>query len=418
MSDSPSDQQYVRVVCPVCGTRIVELASSQPQTVKCPDCFTKVPVPPSRKLPSQTTRVARPEVGTYRIQQANDSNSSPAADARRQARRERAMVLVICPICATRIDTLARKEPRMVKCPDCHEPVRIPSQQEVDEKRRKTPRGRSVSTVEALPVPAPSARPRPAPSFVADAMSTIRREEESPPPKWTFFSRVFSVPWHEEVLSRWVYLSIGLLVMNGLMAFLIEQGLQMAGSQFGMVTAFFVLPLIWIGTWTISYAVACSRAILEDTASGSDRISNWHESNWREWVLVLAAAAFLASVAIIIGYFAGKLVVWAGGPFLPTVIGTAWIVFPYIVLSALETNSLLTPFSVPILRSLWKHGWAGILFILLSTAITLGPVAVMVFADSMSLMFRAAVASPLIAAAVFINARLLGRLGWLITRDE
>jgi len=395
----------------------VELARDQPHTATCPDCFTEVTVPAANEPLPSATRIPQPEVGTYRIERGNGSTAhrSSKAEAQRRARREQAMVLIVCPLCATRIDTLAKKEPRIVKCPDCHEPVRIPSQAEVDEKRRKAPRYRSPASVEAFSVPAPSEREPAAPTFLADALTTIRREEVSPPPRWTFFSRMFSVPWHAEVLSRWGYLSIGLLVMNGLIAFLIEQGLQTAGTKFGMVMAFFVLPLIWIGIWTVSYAAACSRAILEDTAGGSDRINNWHEPNWREWVLVLAAVVFLASVAIIFGYFTAQLVAWAGGPFLPTLIGTAWIVFPFVVLSSLEADSLLTPFSGPITRSLLHHGWSWMLFTLLSTATALVPAAVLLFPDGYSLMLRATLASPLMAAAVFMYARLLGRLGWLIS---
>lgn len=422
MSHSTSgDQAFITVACPVCGTRLDERVSEQARAATCPDCHTQVPIPAAADIPPPPKPKPLPEVGIYGIEQAagDASMKSRRAAAERHARRERALVLVVCPICAARIDTLAKREARRVKCPDCHEPVRIPSQSEVDQKRKRQPKKRPPPEIEPLPVSKSEPPSTFVPTFFAEARAAIRREEVSPPPKWTYFSRVYSIPWHAEVFSRWVYLSVGLTVMGLLIAFLISMGAEMAGSQFGMVIAFFVLPLIWICTWTLSYAAACSRAILEDTAAGSNRISSWHEQNWREWVLVLTYVGFLWGLAIILGHVTARLVEQFGGPFLPTLVGVTWFAFPIILLSSLEADSVFVPLSVPIARSLWRHlrGWA--MFYLLSTLTVLAPdVVLLLAADALPHSLLALLLGPVTAAAIFIYARLLGRLGWLISRSD
>jgi DNA-directed RNA polymerase subunit RPC12/RpoP len=417
---SPGEPQYITVTCPVCGTRLDEIVRDRPRTVRCPDCHTGVAVPARAQIPVPTPPKPLPDVGTYRMQ-IDAASLSPVAKsdaARRQARRERAMVLVKCPLCAARIDTLAGKQPRAVKCPDCHEPVRVPPLVEVTAKQKGS-RTLPTPQVEALHVPAPDARPVAVPTFAADAQAHIRREVDSPPPRRVFLSGVFSLPWHAEVFPRWLYLSFGLIVMNLLIAFLTTGGAETAGSRFGMVIAFFVLPLFWVGTWTLSYAAACCRAILEDTAAGNRQIVSWHEQNWREWVLVLAWFGYLAGITFVLAHFLGRLVELAGGAYLPALLGISWTAFPLILLSSLEADSLLVPLSVPVVHSLWRRAGGWLAFYVVSTvAVGLPLLLLLMLAATGSQFVAALIGAPVIAAALFIEARLLGRLGWLISQPD
>jgi hypothetical protein len=415
---SRGEQQYLTVVCPVCGTRLDEVVRDQPRTVRCPDCHTGVPVPARAQIPVPAVPRPLPEVGTYRIQSevAADPAAKSAA-AERQARRDRAMVLVICPLCSARIDTLAGKQSRAVKCPDCFELVRVPSFQEVAAKRKSQPPVVATS-VEPLPVPTPDARSGEVPTFFADARAHIRRDADAPPPRRVFLSGVFGLPWQVEVFPRWAFLSFGLVVMNLLIAFLVTGGLQTAGSQFGMVIAFFVLPLFWVGTWTLSYAAACCRAILEDTAAGNRRIVSWHEQNWREWVLVLVWVGYLAGVTFVVAHLVARVLELAGVPYLPPLLTIGWVAFPFVLLSSLEADSLLVPLSVPVLRSLWRHPGGWLVFSLVSTIVVTGPLLLLTLLLRDAPYLLALVGSPLLAASLFVYARLLGRLGWLISQPD
>ena len=412
----PGDPQYITVVCPVCGTRLDEVVRDQPRSTRCPDCHTQVPVPAATQIPQPPRPKRLPDVGTYRFQTDADSLSAAAGSA--AARRERAMVLVICPLCSARIDTLAGKQSRAVKCPDCYELVRIPSLKEVAARRK--PKVKPVAaSVESLPVPAPAPRSAQLPTFFADAGARIRREEAALPPRRVFLSGVFGLPWREEVLPRWLYLTFGLIVMNSLVAFLTTVGIQTAGSRFGMVIAFFVLPLFWVATWTLSYAAACCRAILEDTAAGSDRVVSWHEQNWREWVLVLAGLGCLVGITFVLGHLTARLVELAGAPYLPVMLAVGWAAFPIVLLSSLEADSLLLPVSAPVMCSLWRRPGGWLTYYMVSTLIVGGPLLLVVMLAAVGFPVAAAlIGAPVIAASVFYYARVIGRLGWLISRPE
>src|SRR5690606_14427224 len=271
----------------------------------------------------------------------------------------------------------------------------------------------------ALPVPPPEPRSAHLPTFFADAQARIHREEVGPPPRRVFLSGVFGFPWRAEVLPRWLYLTFGLCVMNSLIAFLFTMGVETAGSRFGMVTAFFVLPLFWVGTWTLSYAAACCRAILEDTAAGSDRIASWHEQNWREWVLVLAWLGYLAGVTFVLAHLSARLAALVGAPSLPVLLAVGWVAFPIVLLSSLEANSMLLPLSGPVLHSLWRRPGGWLAYYVVSTLVAGVPLLLLALLAAASSTFAAAlIGAPVIAAALFLFARLLGRLGWLISQPQ
>ena len=407
------DRRFITVACPVCGTRLDERVEEQPQVSVCPDCHTNVPIPAAADISDPPAPKPMPDVGTYAIAHQTSADRPVSADTAR--RRRRSLVLVVCPICAARIDTLAKRAARQEKCPDCHEPVRIPSLAEVAAKRKRQPKKRPPPEVQPLPVTPPKPRSGSVPTFFAEARAAIRQEEVSPPPKYPFFSRVYTVPWHGEVFSRWLFLTFGLTVMGLVIGFLLSMGAETAGSQFGMVIAFFVLPLIWISCWTLSYAAACSRAILEDTAAGSDRITSWHEQNWREWVLVLTYVSFLAALALILGHLTALLAQYAGAPYWPTLAAVAWITFPIILLSSLEADSVFVPLTPPIARSLWQHGRAWLTFYVLSTLTVLGPnLAVLLLSPILPPWLGPLLLAPVTAASVFVYSRLVGRLGLVI----
>ncbi len=420
MADSsPGDLRFTTVVCKACGTRLDERVGRTPREVTCPDCFTKCRVPALSELKDAAPSAPKfADAGTYELQLPPTDGARAAGKSPRErvdVTQPGATVLVKCPICATRIDEIPHNLPRMVRCPDCHEPVRIPSKEEVEARREREQRQRTYKPrpVEALPVPQASAHPELQTRFI-EAQAHIRREKDVVPPCWTFFSRVFSFPWHKEMWGRWLGLSIGLSAMAVLGALIALLTAEASGPIYVFI-AFIGLPLIWISLWTISYACACSLVVIEDTANGNDEIVGWGEQNWREWLLKMAYFGSQWFLAVVVGDLAAHALSRVGVPFLPALTVVTWIAFPIFILSTLEGNSVFTPLTWPIVRSLVTQWWGWGLYYLLTTGVVMGfEAALWSLQKWCPELVVAAIFGPVSAALIFIWARLLGRLGWLI----
>jgi hypothetical protein len=238
------------------------------------------------------------------------------------------------------------------------------------------------------------------------------RYKPEPPPRWTFFSGVFTYPWRPQSMLPWVVLSIGnaLCEWSGL---LVLAGLA-SGSQPGALTAgLFGIGWIWLVILTGSYAAACVFAVMETTAYNYDAPYDWPEPDWRErfvhllwmgWCFCLAAALIVPPSAFLADSLQGRA--------LLSLIGIG-LLFPVFVLSTLETNSL-SPVSGPVWRSLVSELAAWITFYVLSGLLLAGCGVASAVLFRRLQMPSPLVLGPLWAATILIYARLLGRLAWRI----
>jgi hypothetical protein len=242
------------------------------------------------------------------------------------------------------------------------------------------------------------------------------RYKPEPPPRWTFFSSVFTYPWRPQSMLPWVVLSIG-IAFCGVTGLLILAGL-FSGSQGGTLMAGFLgLAWIWLAILTGSYAAACVFAVTETTAYNFDAPYDWPEPDWRErffhflwlgWCFGLAVALVVTPASLVTESLQYRVLISA--------VGTA-VLFPIFVLSTLETNSLF-PLSGPVWRSLAREAAAWITFYMLSGAVVSGCGMASVELYKRLEMLSVIVLAPLWAACVLIYARLLGRLAWRIMRPE
>jgi hypothetical protein len=238
------------------------------------------------------------------------------------------------------------------------------------------------------------------------------RYKPEPPPRWTFFSGVFTYPWRSQSILPWVVLSIGIALCewSGL---LVLSGLA-SGSQPGALAAgAFGIGWIWLVILTGSYAAACVFAVMETTAYNFDAPYDWPEPDWRErfvhllwmgWCFGLAAALFVPPSAFLSDTVQGRALICAIG------IG---VMFPVFVLSTMETNSL-SPFSSPIWRSLGSQLIPWTTFYLLSGLLLAGCTAASGELFRRLQWLSPLVLGPLWAATILVYARLLGRLAWRI----
>jgi hypothetical protein len=228
-----------------------------------------------------------------------------------------------------------------------------------------------------------------------------------PPPKIAFLSGIYEFPFHFRTLGVWALISFGLtLSALGLMLciWLVDIGLTIAARCFA-------LPEAWIALLSFGYASICLLEVIQVTSEGYDVILDWPAVDWREWVWSLR---YTAGMVVPAGLIAAG-VQWCASPltnsWLPGVV-TALVLYPLLLLAALETGTPLSVMSGPVFRSLATLWWgwlavylqAGVLigawWWLTSTQFPNAPVVTVL------------VAGPALAAILLICARLLGRLVW------
>ena len=410
----PPGIQFVSVVCPVCHARLDERVAAAPRTINCPDCFTELRVPAAAEVKAaQPRKKPQPEIGTYGLQSTVEAPEQATA---RQRKRDAEVVLVVCKVCGARLHPRPKPEPRAVQCPDCHEPVRIPSLAEVAERKRREQVPAPLQQVQALPVPAPDPRPEVSTEYW-EATAVINREEEPDPPRWTFFSGVFTFPWHAEVWWRWVLMSIGLSLLS-LIVGLVAMILLGVSDYSIIIVAFFLLPAIWIMIWSTSYSASCWLAVVVDTAAGNHRIHNWQEEGWRDWVLTALYVGYVASLSLVAGYGTGLLAELAGEDFWLGMLPVAWLAFPIFALSSLEAGTWWVPLTKPIVQSLAKHAGGWLLYLVLSTVVVGSGALVGLLVLNQLPVAGLLLLGPMWSTMVLIHARLLGRLGALISVAE
>ena len=174
------------------------------------------------------------------------------------------------------------------------------------------------------------------------------------------------------------------------------------------------LPTVLITVITGGYITACLLAVIEDTASGCDRVQEWPESDWRDWIWTIRFPLVAGFGALL----AGALLQLLSGEWNLAADLAALIVFPVLLLSMLETGSAFLPISGPILKTCVRWWWAWLLFYAETGLIVLvwGWVARFAVAHLPSMALW--IVAPLTVAVVLIYARLLGRLAWYTAWEE
>jgi hypothetical protein len=230
------------------------------------------------------------------------------------------------------------------------------------------------------------------------------------PPRWTFFSGVFSFPWRSGTIARWGMLSMG-LVAAGVLA---TAGLSLMGQDLiGVFTmAFFGMAVLWLSIWSFSFAAHCMVAIVEDTSAGADEILSWPESDWREWFWRLLHLGYLVALATAIGFGLSRLAaIWLPQP------GWVWglaiaLLFPILLLSSIDAHSPFVPLSRRVRRSMRRCWWGWLMMYALSGLMWVAVAGLFWALSEVHSYLVPIIGGPCVAAALLIYARLLGRLAW------
>jgi len=228
------------------------------------------------------------------------------------------------------------------------------------------------------------------------------------PPKWTFFSGVFDFPWRGPNLSRWTMMAVGLCVSVGLS----YTAMSLLGlfddhlSMNALAGVFACALAVAFDVIVLSLVAACCQTALQDTADGHPLPQEHTMPELGQWIFIALSWLMLGTAAAATGFPLSLAI----GPIAFVI--ALWIVFPFFLLSSLETESVLMPFSLPVIRSLGYLFGSWVMFYLIITLMAAAVGVAAYYSFDLSPLATFFVGGPVLATVALVYARLLGRLAW------
>ncbi len=439
--------RYIPVVCSLCHTRMLATEEQVGQVMVCPDCGTRNTVPP----PSADSKALAPEAMEAYELAGTSKAPTPAQEAA-------ASFTFTCPLCHTRLQAARNQAGQSIICPDCRTMFPIPPppdeqaqwdafqeatgiydlaappqkspaenspaatsrpvpadrpatvQQRPSTPTRRPPAGRPAPTPEPKPAErpamapepaAPEPRPEPRRARIAKDDRLVPRRARTDLPSWPLVNGVFWFPFYPQSALAWIKFTVGTLIVWGIAILTWPVAAVVAAWTLVLGLTYFV--------WASKYFLT----ILNQTANGVDRIEDWSTDDYMEWLFESLFLINSLILSILIGWCVGALT-----PTLPPGAGAGgavFLTFPVIILSMLETGSILNPISLAVWGSLLRRWRAWLGFYLLAGLLVASVVGVEHGLQALGGPWMALPASIFTATAMLVYFRLLGRLGWTIT---
>jgi len=429
-------QKYLRLACKRCGTRMLATLDQVGREIVCPDCelpaIVPAPVEPAESPPD----AAADEVRRHDEYVLAAGVDQPPAGV--------AYVKLQCPHCQTRLPATLDQVGTQVICPDCGTTVMVPAPKapapvlpaELDRAAEYgtgaaivTPeyrhvedyryvegyvgtRARSEKTGGEVKPPA-----RRKAGDVVEEKPAAPQAAQSQPPHRPFVVGTVSLLVQDGVWQRWVGLSAAAMVIVLLLATGIDLVSRPAGPWadawpwilgMALIATSGLLGIVWSAP-----AAAIWLAVVQETSEGADRIEQWPEAVFVDWmlgVLFLFNSLGLSTFAGVM--LRGALREYAGVEFWPAAPLFILATFPILLLSMLESGSALNTVSWPVWRSIPLAWWAWLVFYLESALVAAAGGTLAAAAMKLAGPWGLALVTPLLLALALVYARLLGRLGW------
>jgi predicted Zn finger-like uncharacterized protein len=414
--DSP---QYIGVECHLCGTRMYGGPDQVGKKLKCPDCGARTVLPP----PPETKKAIVPPAmdgDQYELWEPDVKQNEVMA-------RQPTYIAVKCNRCDTMMYATENQIGRTITCPDC-------GRTEVVQRPAAPKKKRSVLAADGeTPILDPSAAPGERPSALSPEVRRRIYEEErdSEYGKALEKSRRTGKPMEVDVrgrpvLPRWP-------LFSGIVPFMFSPGIpvRVVGLGFAFFCSVYVLTygialamtgglgaiagmlLFALGAGLTmifaSIAFSCFLAVVAESSEGVKQIENW--PSLLDWFGNFFAFAVAAMVSAFPGYAISFLL--PQDELIQTIVIAASVVasFPVAVLSQLDIGSIWGVLSPRVLQSMLRCPFSWLTFFLQSSVIAGACIAATIFAAEFGL-HPLVVAAPLGTSAMFLYARLLGRLAW------
>ena len=388
--------QYVPVVCRVCGTRMQAKLRQVGKTIRCPDCFSdnRVADKPVAK-PSPKDPVADDSApDEYQLRDEGAAGYSEPEE----------LVPVVCRLCHTRMHAPISKIGRTIDCPDCNTPNQV------------LPPTRRAAAKQPSAMVGPSYGVGPRPKVTAQADHThelmrdattafLEKERAKPkPPRRPFLSRVLSVLWQPRIAICYLMLTVAttfilalILTIPRLSAFMIP-----------IVCAFTAI----IASGTFITSAACYINITEKTAAGDDVIDRWPQFDVIDWLLesfyIVSSFTMCAAPAAVAQRFA------SGVPYVTEAcIAAGFLLFPIVLLSMLDSNSSAIAYAPAVWGSLVRAPLGWIIFYVETSLLGGILVGACLIVPHQNMWVNAGLfLATHVSLALY--SRLLGRLAWYV----
>ncbi len=223
-------------------------------------------------------------------------------------------------------------------------------------------------------------------------------------PPWPLATRIFSILWTRGVVARWAALTLTwyLLVSPTWLASLTQMG-PIAAIPMG------IMSMICLVVWFMALA-AIVMAVIVDSSEGNDEIENWPTTNPIDWAGEFFYLLFACLASPLPGWLIGRVVPDLIAQSL-LFVGSIVVCLPAMILSQLDVGSGFAIASPRVITSFARLPGTWLMFYIEVTALIAILVAVTIGAVTVS-PYLAAALVPLYIMAVFIAARILGRLAW------
>jgi DNA-directed RNA polymerase subunit RPC12/RpoP len=406
-------QGEIPVNCPVCHARMLADENQIGQKMVCPDCGTPTPVVrPPQEPPKKPARTAA-EVGEYALanEVSHKPGEVPAAD--------QDYVPLNCSLCSTRMLALPNQVGSRMICPDCGTATVVPP---MPPKRKKIDvmadagDGYTLSNYDVArpqasspqPVLTRDEPPEPEPRLVP-------RRKRHTLPDHPFMQGTFSFPFLPGVRSRTILLGVFSLVFSALGC--ICAWLAMTGNAMAIFTCAMLggAAAILVLMWFIILA-ATVLTVLQETASGCDEIQEWPGAVFLDWM----GDSVWLFCAICMSGVPGAALAWALG--LQNTPGQAllffvslFFMFPIVLMSMIETNSVMGIVSLPVLRTIVSATSGWFRFYVASAVLFIAILGIEWAACFLNPIFGFVVVSLTQAVLWLVYFRLIGRLAWYCT---
>ncbi|EMI18203.1 putative membrane protein [Rhodopirellula maiorica SM1] len=317
---------------------------------------------------------------------------------------------VQCLTCGSQRMVHASQAGKTIKCNDCHSPIRVRQPPRLPKKVEIDIDNAATFAFEATQVSSSDRRSDPyrksAQQLLDEASrveETVYKHDDDIPSISGWLASIFGIFRDVGVLAHWVALSliasVPAIVVLASEVRVLQIALVPAGIVFGLVV------------------VSCGFAILQSIANGEEKVSEWPVFDPAGWIENLVEVFSAAGFAIIPVYGLAQFVFGQSLLTAALTMLSLYIFFPFVLLSMLDSNSPLTPFSAEVARSVTRaqEAWGGLYF----TA------AIMFFALFLTYAVSSTLPSPVAAVGgifltvgmAFVYFAMIGRLAYAIGQE-
>ena len=308
-----------------------------------------------------------------------------------------------CSTCGSRIDVNAKQAGKQVRCPDCYSTVLVPPPPKV-----RTASGPGQIKSPSLKMQGyndgpPKVRDDP---FRRSAQELLRDAEAMPDDEDTSYRDPDYAGWFRS--NYGIFREFSVLAHAAVLAFVSTVAVAIAlSSGFKLALA----ALFPMGVLFAAALMAYGFAVLQAVANEEDTVEEWPQlADPTEWlgsaVFCIVAAALAGAPAAVLGHFL------FGFSMVTTamVMFSLFALFPFILLSMLDMQSVLVPFSPEVSRSFHRGGDAWGVFYVTSGGLFITALILMTIGRLMPVPMAAAVTMTTVVFGTFLYFAMLGNL--------